>query len=199
MDEILASIRRIITEEDPPAPAAKVKAPSEPAVLEIGPQAAPMEAAGPAPGPPPMTDHALTAGVAEAAKVEAPPTPAAPEPPASPATQAEAQPIAAPADPAPQTIAPAAPAIEAEPAPLTEPATALAAASAFDRLAAAAETIGPRPNGARSGADRTLEDLAREMMAPLLKAWLDENLETIVREQVDLEIERIARSRARRS
>jgi uncharacterized protein len=42
---------------------------------------------------------------------------------------------------------------------------------------------------------RTLEDLVREMLRPLLKAWLDDNLPQIVERLVRTEIERVARGR----
>ena len=41
---------------------------------------------------------------------------------------------------------------------------------------------------------RTLEDVVRELLRPLLKQWLDENLPAIVEAQVQSEIERISRS-----
>ena len=44
---------------------------------------------------------------------------------------------------------------------------------------------------------RTLEDVVRELLRPLLKAWLDENLPRIVEAKVAEEVERIARSRVR--
>jgi cell pole-organizing protein PopZ len=44
-------------------------------------------------------------------------------------------------------------------------------------------------------AGRTLEDVVREMLRPMLKAWLDENLPSIVEAQVSAEVERIARLR----
>lgn len=40
---------------------------------------------------------------------------------------------------------------------------------------------------------RTLEDLVKEMMRPMLKAWLDENLPGLVERMVRSEIERVAR------
>ncbi len=46
-------------------------------------------------------------------------------------------------------------------------------------------------------AGRTLEDVVRELLRPLLKAWLDENLPRIVEAKVAEEVERIARSRVR--
>lgn len=61
-----------------------------------------------------------------------------------------------------------------------------AAASAFDRLA---QTVAMPMDG------RTLEDVVRELLRPLLKVWLDENLLPIVQAKVDEEVERIARRR----
>jgi cell pole-organizing protein PopZ len=40
---------------------------------------------------------------------------------------------------------------------------------------------------------RTLEDLVTEMLRPMLKAWLEENLPTMVERLVRAEIERVAR------
>ena len=42
---------------------------------------------------------------------------------------------------------------------------------------------------------RTLEDLVREMLRPMLKAWLDENLPGTVERLVRAEIERVSRGR----
>ncbi len=42
---------------------------------------------------------------------------------------------------------------------------------------------------------RTLEDLVREMLRPLLKSWLDDNLPSIVERIVRAEIERVSRGR----
>ena len=39
---------------------------------------------------------------------------------------------------------------------------------------------------------RTLEDLVREMLRPMLKSWLDDKLPTVVERLVSAEIERIA-------
>jgi len=41
----------------------------------------------------------------------------------------------------------------------------------------------------------TLEDLAREMLRPMLKAWLDANLPSMVERLVQAEIERVSRRR----
>ena len=42
---------------------------------------------------------------------------------------------------------------------------------------------------------RTLEDLVREMLRPMLKTWLDENLPNMVERLVRAEIERVSRGR----
>jgi cell pole-organizing protein PopZ len=42
---------------------------------------------------------------------------------------------------------------------------------------------------------RTLEDLVREMLRPMLKTWLDDNLPGMVERLVRAEIERVARGR----
>lgn len=40
---------------------------------------------------------------------------------------------------------------------------------------------------------RTLEDIVKDMLRPMLKQWMDENLPTIVERLVRLEIERVSR------
>jgi cell pole-organizing protein PopZ len=42
---------------------------------------------------------------------------------------------------------------------------------------------------------RTLEDLVREMLRPMLKSWLDDNLPSMVERLVRAEIERVSRGR----
>ena len=42
---------------------------------------------------------------------------------------------------------------------------------------------------------RTLEDLVREMLRPMLKTWLDDNLPSMVERIVRAEIERVSRGR----
>ena len=41
--------------------------------------------------------------------------------------------------------------------------------------------------------ERTVEDLVKEILRPMLKDWLDANLPTIVEDLVRAEIERVAR------
>jgi len=68
---------------------------------------------------------------------------------------------------------------------LMSAATGAAVDSAFNTLA---QTVLVQ-NG------RTLEDLVREMLRPLLKTWLDDNLPSMVERLVRAEIERVSRGR----
>jgi len=68
---------------------------------------------------------------------------------------------------------------------LISSATSAAVDSAFNALA---QTVLVQ-NG------RTLEDLVREMLRPMLKSWLDDNLPGLVERLVRAEIERVARGR----
>ena len=43
---------------------------------------------------------------------------------------------------------------------------------------------------------KTLEDLVKEMLRPMLQHWLDNNLPTLVERLVRQEIERVARGRS---
>ncbi|MFO1089727.1 MAG: DUF2497 domain-containing protein [Hyphomicrobiales bacterium] len=65
-----------------------------------------------------------------------------------------------------------------------------ATASAFDRLA---DTIVTQA----SGGSRSIEDLTRELLRPMLKAWLDQNLPSVVERLVREEIDRVARRSGR--
>jgi uncharacterized protein len=162
MEEILASIRRIISEDEPPAGAApEPEAEPEPV------------AAAPAPEPEDVLE--LTERAPE------------PEPPA-PAVQSmgdlDVYPAAAaaPAAPKPAPLAAAAPVFDDE--PLVSAPIAASTASVFGQLA---QRVAMPKEG------RTLEDVVREMLNPLLKAWLDEHLPAIVQAKVEEEVERIAR------
>lgn len=157
MEEILASIRRIISEDD--APAAEAEA--EPAHVEPANEPEPeFEAAhAPAEDVLELTDRISPPPAESVGDIEAY-TPPPPEP----------TPFREPEEP-----------LVGEPA-------AFQAASAFGQLSA---------NIALPAPGRTLEDLTRELLRPLLKAWLDEHLPRIVETKVAEEVERIARSRVR--
>ena len=70
-----------------------------------------------------------------------------------------------------------------------------AAASAASAFAGFASTIRkPEPMEASTGSGPTVDELARSLLRPMLKEWLDANLPTIVEAQVRKEVERIARN-----
>lgn len=174
MEEILASIRRIISEDDQPAEeGAPVAAPEPPAAAapppapEPEPEPEPVAAA-PEPEPEPEEDEEpleLTQRVETVGDLDVMAPEPEPEPP-------------------PVAVAP-----EPEPAPtLVSEHVAAAAAASFSALSA---------NILMPSTDRTLEDVVRELLRPLLQQWLDANLPAIVQEAVQAEVERIARGRVR--
>ena len=189
MEEILASIRRIISEDEVPAEegAEAPEAEDEPEAedgaeaeveAEVEPDEAPMEAPEPvrvaafAPEPAPVfDDEDDILDLTEPYKAQEP----------APVFQSEDLEAYAP-PPAKAAPAPM-PVIEE---PIVSQVAEAAAASAFGHLA---QTI------AMPGHGRTLEDVVRELLRPMLKTWLDENLPTIVQATVDEEVSRIARRR----
>ncbi len=70
--------------------------------------------------------------------------------------------------------------------PLVSPRTSAAVDTAFNSLATT--VLGQN--------SRTLEDLVREMLRPMLKAWLDDNLPNMVERLVKAEIERVSRGQS---
>ncbi len=69
--------------------------------------------------------------------------------------------------------------------PILSRSTVSAVESAFNTLA---HTV-------LSNNARTLEDLVKEMLRPMLKSWLDDNLPGLVERIVKAEIERVSRGR----
>jgi cell pole-organizing protein PopZ len=238
MEEILASIRRIIADDDakpaaaaekpgaPAAakPAAPAAAPAKPATKMTGipPSAiAPKPAASP---PPPMPapaetnsqddiDAMLASLDAATTEEEVRPPPAdevfeltdemaLPEPAPAAFQKVDPQddlefaepppPPARPAPPAAQPSASSAGFSNSESAPPIQAAqilshsTVSAVESAFNTLA----------NTVLSNNARTLEDLVKEMLRPMLKSWLDDNLPGLVERIVKAEIERVSRGRS---
>ncbi|MFO1148780.1 MAG: DUF2497 domain-containing protein [Alsobacter sp.] len=102
------------------------------------------------------------------------------EPPPAPKPAPAPRPVAPP--PPPPSPAPVAEVEELDDG-LLSPAVGAHVASAFQGLSAMLV-----PQSAR-----TLEDLVKEMLRPMLKGWLDENLPDIVERLVKAEIERVAR------
>lgn len=195
MEEILASIRRIIADDD------GGKA-SEAPTGDAGPEAgAPSTNPAPAqPEPAAASDTEIDSmlagfegqgGAAETAEgsgdvLEL--TEAMEVPSAQPASFRTIEPNADVvfAEPRERAAAPPLPppAPEPEPGLMSENATA-AVTSAFSSLAHTVLLQNAR----------TLDDLVREMLRPMLKTWLDENLPTIVERLVRAEIERVSRGR----
>jgi hypothetical protein len=170
MEEILASIRRIIAEDAPagdetseaapasaPEPAATPAEQEDEDVLDLA-------SIGPATEP---DDDIEFREIAEPLIMNRPKEPeAAPEPPRAPAP------------------APDGPSHTASGESLLSPAVAAAVSSAFVSLGSLHV-----PHGGH-----TLEDLVKEMLRPMLKSWLDENLPGLVENLVRAEIERLART-----
>ncbi len=228
MEEILASIRRIIADDEAkPAGDKAAAAPAKPAMKDIPPSAipaaakpapavakpAPPRAPPPAPAAVPNSQDDIDAMLAslDEATPEAdirPPQPdgdvfdltdemALPDPPPPPPAPSAASfqkvdpqddlefsEAAARAMPPRSAFEP--PPIETAPAhPILSRTTVNAVESAFNTLA----------NTVLSNNARTLEDLVKEMLRPMLKSWLDDNLPGLVERIVKAEIERVSRGR----
>jgi cell pole-organizing protein PopZ len=215
MEEILASIRRIIADDDAnktaprpaepppqavaPAPAARPSpppqappppprvAPPEPSIdeavaadpepmAEVEDQASDildlteqMEAPMPAPAPKAAAQFRTIDGSFDVSYDEEKPAPPMPESPRRAFASDDSQP----------------PRIEERSNQLLSGVTSAAVDSAFNTLA---QTVLVQNA-------RTLEDLVREMLRPMLKAWLDDNLPGMVERLVRAEIERVSRGR----
>lgn len=227
MEEILASIRRIIADDDTTKPAAPAKAESKPeakpAPVAVAPAPAPAPAA-PAKAPDASNSQddidALFASFDSTPEPEEEPPPPPPEPEPEPVAVAPPPPPPPPAPPvarAPvdevleltesmRTAPPGLRKVDGQPdvvfseragwdeapsrpveegRPLLSATTSAAVDSAFNTLAHTVLVQNAR----------TLEDLVREMLRPMLKAWLDDNLPQMVERLVRAEIERVSRGR----
>jgi cell pole-organizing protein PopZ len=172
MEEILASIRRIISEDEAPA-AQPAAAPAEEPAAQDADDFTPELDAGTSSADEDVLE--LTERVETHGDIDA----YIPEPEPEP----ELEPIF------PLEPEAAAPASAPEPLDtLVSAATASVAASAFGKLSAA---IAMPPAGL------TLDEVVRELLRPLLKEWLDTHLPGIVQTAVAEEVERIARGRPR--
>jgi cell pole-organizing protein PopZ len=242
MEEILASIRRIIADDEAkPAAAEKPASPAPAAAKPEKPAAAAPAAKAPAINDVlPPANPAAQAAVAKAATPPVKPAPAAAPAPAAPNSQNDIDALLNGLDEAttPEEIRPPLPEADVfeltdemavpdppqasfhkiepdddleftetaaraahrqptfEPPPLENPAapppqqilsrsTVSAVESAFNTLA----------NTVLSNNARTLEDLVKEMLRPMLKSWLDDNLPGLVERIVKAEIERVSRGR----
>lgn len=208
MEEILASIRRIIADDEakPGKPEAAL-APAAPAAI----------AEKPAPRPVPPPPRPVTPPPAAEMKPPAPAPAPAPPPSQQPAADvldlteamtAAAAPAAAPS--AFRTIDGQSDVVFTDRAPdpmpsMPEPVRAIEEARKQfvpDRNLLSAATANAVDNAFNSLAHtvlgnnaRTLEDLVKEMLRPMLKSWLDDNLPGLVDRIVRAEIERVSRGR----
>lgn len=194
MEEILASIRRIISEDDAPAETAAAPAPEpepdamSPAMMDVTPEM--------------QEPVASEEDVLELTETyEAPVAESIGDLEVSPA-EPEPFPVSESAFETPEIHTPEHP---STPAPssgydtLVGDAAAASAASAFAGLAASFQKPEPAPAAARGpdlsfASGSTIEAMVAEMLRPMLKDWLDANLPGIVQTEVRKEVERIARS-----
>lgn len=179
MEDILASIRRILNEDEAPAaaptpdalpaavPPTAYAAPSvaEPAAPPVS-AAAPPVAAPMAPEPLVLTEEMMVA-----APEDTKPAPAAAEPPQSAVPEPVPLPVMAPAADS-----------------LLAPAAAAAATAAVGQLLRA---VSSERGATVTRGGPSIEDVVREELRPLLKDWLDQHLPPLVERLVRAEIERV--------
>ncbi|CUU41984.1 hypothetical protein BVIRIDIS_09850 [Blastochloris viridis] len=198
MEEILASIRRIIADDEPakppplpkpviaapPPPTAEPPAEEESAAMGQDDIDALLSGFDDKPEPEPQTQSADTLELTEAVPMQA-------QSKVNGFTRVEPRADVVFREPEP-ALSPAAVSVtppKVEHSPVTSSmlsdATSAAVSAAFGSLT---HTI-------LSSNARTLEDIVTDMLRPMLKHWLDENLPTIVERLVRSEIERVSRGR----
>ena len=201
MEEILASIRRIISEDDAPAETAQAATAAAPEP-ETADEPGEDEAVSPAlmdETPSVQEPVASEEDVLELTDTyEAPVAESIGDLDVSPAgTDVDPFPVEAVSESvfAPEPEHPADTASFDSPKsydPLVGDSAAASAASAFAGLASSLRKPEPMETSTPSGPTR--DELARALLRPMLKEWLDANLPGIVEAQVRKEVERIARS-----
>lgn len=203
MEEILASIRRIISEdgedgdaaadapeeESQPEPAASLEVvapdntpadadPAEDDVLELTEVVAQQPAAEPEPEPEPEREPEPEPAAAVNLEFEEPDKDVSPldlETPSEPPAMEE-----------PLADAPA------EDDSLVADSTALMASAALSKLRESSADEGSEGAATLPIGDKTIEALVRELMRPMLKEWLNQNLPGIVERIVEREVKRMA-------
>ena len=170
MEEILSSIRRIIADEDTSPPPAARAASAPPSSADPGGDGEDEE-------------------VLELTEVVEPPR-AEVQPPVPPAAPHRPSFMERPAHIEPPARSPAMAATQASDS-LISPGTATASTNAMAKLARAGLTE-QRENGTGFG-DLTVEKLLRDLLTPMLKDWLDQNLPVIVERVVEQEVKKLAR------
>jgi cell pole-organizing protein PopZ len=177
MEEILASIRRIISEDEEPAEQAPAgRADGKPSRREREAEEPPLRLNGREGNGRELSSRELSSRELNGRAREPEPAPVDED-----VTFEEREPEFMRAD----LAAPDEDGLVSEP-------VANAAAVAFGEL------VGQMLVSSRSTEGKTLEDIVRELMKPMLRQWLDANLKTIVEKTVALEVRKIAaRAQAR--
>jgi|SRR5215475_1144016 len=199
MEEILASIRRIIADDDGPRP----QKPTPPKPVAVAPPPA-------LPGPAAVNQDGIDAMLASFDGPSPAPEPEPepePEPDKAVLERTEVMALREPEPPVFRTMDPepdlmfGEPPQPAMPASRDAPRPALPSALSEEPIVSAATSaavdaaFGALGHTVLVQNARTLEDLVKEMLRPMLKAWLDENLPTMVERLVRAEIERVSRGR----
>lgn len=190
MDDILASIRKIISDDearahvsDGAAANSSGSAPRRDDVLLLTDLVEePVEEVAPAPEPTPLPQRIDPASASEMPQPTVPPV----EPPIA---SIEPMPVITLVDPVEASV-------KQPTDTLIEPGAAGVAASAFDRLSQAVQESVPTPAAHDPGpavGGRNLEDIVKDMLRPMLKEWLDKNLPPMVERYVEREIVRLTR------
>lgn len=183
MEEILSSIRRIIADdEEDGAPAKKAPADAGPEPKKEPEQQVPEE------------DDVLDLTEVVARGTDAPEAEGAEEPAdeieLEPEEDVEPEPAIPVQQPATKPEQAGAERSMSDDDSLVSAAAASASTGAFAKLTKAASSSGPAPV---AGGDKTVEAFLVEMLRPMLKEWLDANLETVVQRVVEQEVKKLAR------
>ena len=184
MEEILASIRRIIAEDAEtaaPQPEAEVTLPDLPAALAPEPEQEPPP---PLPPPAPMTaieEPELEDDILELTNIvpNEPPTPAMADPAPAPSWWPEPEPAPPPRDYVRDRL-------------VSNTTASVSSAS----MAGLAQKLSRNRRGSDvylSDQAVTLEEITKDVLKPMLQSWLDEHLPDLVERLVREEIQRIAR------
>jgi cell pole-organizing protein PopZ len=196
MEEILASIRQIISEDGDGSPAARPEGRGKDPAEQDGPPDVDLAAAAPA-SPSPRAERAPQQGGSMKPQTSDNPARAqqpAQSAPAAAAPAPEARRSAEAPAPAPQPQAAAKP--TSSPAPQRQNGSPEQRSLLSDRSnAAVSGAFGTLTHTILAQHARTLDDLVAEMLRPMLKEWLDDNLPPLVERLVKEEIERVSRGR----
>jgi cell pole-organizing protein PopZ len=189
MEEILSSIRRIIADDDDEAASTKPAA-GEPTKPKQAAARLPAPAA-PAADEDDVLDLTQVVGRGEAAdRKAAGDAPFDSELDELELEPDEEEPVPPPARGKAKPVMAAAEASMSEDDTLVSPTTASRSSGALAKLTKAAARSEPRP---LASGDKTVEAFLLEMLRPMLKEWLDANLEGVVERVVEQEVKKLAR------